>query len=161
MKDIYPLISLIDESKLTYVKENLSTHLHSSQIKLLKDVNKHAKSHHKNVRIAQYKKLSENPENLDSLYELHKKLYINKYQKLEKKGLVEVNLEVENLPYDVTLTQNGKKLLDEISELESKWQEIVLEDVEDSEQFLKQLKKVAQKALPINYNHKKQQKFVY
>ena len=161
MKDIYPMISLINDSKLNYIKENISIHLHTSQIALLKDVNKHAKPHHRKVRVAQYAKLCQNPEQMDNHYELHKKLYINKYQKLEKKGLVEVNLECDDLPYDVTLTEKGVELLKEIISLEAQWQEIVLKDVEDSDKLLESLKQVTQNALPINYNHKKQQKFVF
>ena len=34
------LISIIEESKITYVRENLDIHLHRSQIKLLKEVMK-------------------------------------------------------------------------------------------------------------------------
>ncbi len=158
--NIYQMISLIDDSKYTYIKENISTHLHTSQIKLLKDVNKHSKPHHKKVRIEQYKKLLETPEKMDNLFELHKKLYIKKYQKLENKGLVEVNTDCENLPYDVTLTQKGIDLLIEIKDLEAQWQEIVLEDVDD-EKLLEELRKVTHNSLPINYNHKKQQKFVF
>lgn len=161
MNDISPMIALIEDSKLTFIKENLSKHLHSSQIKLLKDANKHSKPHHKKVRIAQYKKLLENPEQMDNLFELHKKLFIKKYQKLENKGLVEVNTECDELPYDVKLTQQGIDLLAEIKDLESQWQEIVLKDVEDSEELLEILKQVTQNALPINYKHKKQQKFVF
>ncbi len=161
MEEIAPMISLIEESKLTFIKENLSQHLHSSQIKLLKDANKHSKPHHKDVRKIQFKKLLENPEKMDSLFELHKNLYIKKYQKLENKGLVEVNTECEDLPYDVTLTQNGTDLLDEIKELESKWEEVVLKDVEGKEKLIEILREVTQNALPINYNHKKQQKFVF
>ena len=52
-------------------------------------------------------------------------------------------------------------LLDEIKDLESQWQEIVLKDVEDSDKLLEILKQVTQNALPINYKHKKQQKFVF
>ncbi len=161
MKSISPMISLIEDSKLTFIKENISQHLHSSQIKLLKEANKHSKPHHKKVRIAQYKKLLENPEQMDSLFELHKTLYIKKYQKLENKGLVEVDVECEDLPYDVKLTQKGMDLLDEIKNLESQWQEIVLNEVEDCDKLLEILKQVTKNALPINYNHKKQQKFVF
>lgn len=161
MKDISPLIALIEDSKLTYIKENISQHLHSSQIKLLKEANKHSKPHHKKVRIAQYKKLLETPEQMDNLFELHKNLFIKKYQKLENKGLVEVDTECEELPYDVKLTQKGIDLLDEIKDLESQWQDIVLKDVEDCDKLLETLKQVTQNALPINYNHKKQQKFVF
>jgi hypothetical protein len=161
MKDISPMIALIEDSKLTYIKENISQHLHSSQIKLLKDANKHSKPHHKKVRISQYKKLLENPEQMDNLFELHKKLFIKKYQKLENKGLVEVDTECDDLPYDVKLTQKGIDLLAEIKYLESQWQEIVLNDVEDCDKLLEILKQVTHNALPINYNHKKQQKFVF
>ena len=161
MKNIYQMISLIEESKSTYVKDNLSIHLHISQIKLLKEARKHSKPHHKNVRKLQYKKLLEKPEEMDALFELHKKLFIKKYEKLQNKGLVTVDTECEDLPYDVTLTQEGVDLLQEINDLEAKWQEIVLEDVEDAEKLLESLKQVTQNALPINYNHKKQQKFVF
>ena len=52
-------------------------------------------------------------------------------------------------------------MLAEIKDLESQWQEIVLKDVEDSDKLLEILKQVTQNALPINYKHKKQQKFVF
>ena len=39
-------ISIIEESKLTYVRDNLEMHLHESQVKLLKRVKKHEKPHH-------------------------------------------------------------------------------------------------------------------
>lgn len=161
MNDIYPMISLINDSKINYIKENLSIHLHTSQLTLLKDAKKHSKPHHRRVRVAQYKKLCETPEQMDSHYELHRRLYIKKYQKLEQKGLVEVNVECEDLPYDVTLTQKGVELLKQINDLETQWQEIVLKDVEDSDKLIELLKQVTQNALPINYNHKKQQKFVF
>ncbi len=161
MKDLYPMISIINESKLTYVKDNLSKHLHSSQIELLKVVRKHSKAHHRKVRVSQYKQLQNNPEQMDDLYKLHENLYIKKYRKLEKKGLVVVDTDCEDLPFDVTLTDDGVLLLDEINQLEAKWEEIVFEDVDNKEQFLEELKKVTQKAVPINYNHKKQQKFVF
>lgn len=45
------LIGVIEESKMTYVRENLSIFLHESQIKLLKQVKKHDKPHHKKIRI--------------------------------------------------------------------------------------------------------------
>ena len=45
------LIGVIEESKNTYVRENLSIHLHESQIKLLKNIKKHNKPHHKKIRI--------------------------------------------------------------------------------------------------------------
>lgn len=161
MKNIAPLIAMIEESRLTYIKDNLSQHLHSSQIKLLKEANKHSKPAHKKLRVEKYQKLLENPDQMGDLFELHKNLYIKKYQKLEKKGLVEVNTECEDLPYDVTLTQKGIDIMAEIKNLEAKWQEVVLKEVEDSEALLQCLKQVTKEALPITYNHKKQQKFVF
>lgn len=161
MKSIAPLVSMIEESRLTYIKENLSLHLHSSQIKLLKEANKHSKPAHKKVRVEKYKELMENPDQVNNLFDLHKNLFIKKYQKLEKKGLVEVNCDCEELPYDVTLTQKGNDILAEIKDLESQWQEVVLKDVEDAEVLLEGLKAVSKNALSINYNHKKQQKFIF
>ncbi|RAP53542.1 MAG: hypothetical protein BZ138_00525 [Methanosphaera sp. rholeuAM270] len=100
-------------------------------------------------------------EKIDGLFQLHTKLYIKKYQKLEKKNLVTVNEDCEDLPFDVTLTEYGEEILEQIGQLEAKWEEIVLEDVEDRTKLLEEMKKVANKALPINYKHKKQQKFVF
>lgn len=157
----HQMISLIDESKSTYVKENLSIHLHTSQIKLLKEAKKHSKPHHKKIRIIKYKKLLEKPEEMDSLFELHKKLFIKKYEKLQKKGLVNVDTECEDLPYDVTLTQEGIDLLQEIDDLEVKWKDVVLENVEDAEKLVDSLRQVTHNSLPISYNHKKQLKFVF
>lgn len=159
-KNIFPMVSLIAESKTTYVREKLPIHLHASQVKLLKEAFKHQKPHHKAVRVNQYKKLKENSE-IDSLFELHTKLYIKKYQKLEAKGLVTVNVEAEDLPFDVTLTDKGEEILKEIQSLEAEWEGVVLEGVEDKEQLLDLIKIVANNALPINYKHKKQQKFVF
>ena len=39
---------------MTYVRENLDIHLHRSQIKLLKEVRKHEKPHHKRIRVKRY-----------------------------------------------------------------------------------------------------------
>ena len=50
------LIGIIEESKMTYVRENLSIFLHESQIKLLKQVKKHEKPHHKRIRAKQFEK---------------------------------------------------------------------------------------------------------
>ena len=76
------LISIIAESKMTYVRENLSIFLHESQIKLLRNVKKHEKPHHKKVRIREYEKADK-----DDLFNMHLGLYLNKYKKLEKKRL--------------------------------------------------------------------------
>ena len=54
--DASSLIGIIEESKMTYVRENLSIFLHESQVKLLKQVKKHEKPHHKRIRIKQFKK---------------------------------------------------------------------------------------------------------
>ena len=54
------LVGIIEESKVTYVRENLSVFLHESQIKLLKQVKKHEKPHHKRIRIRQYEKADKN-----------------------------------------------------------------------------------------------------
>lgn len=158
--EAYPLISIIAESKTSYLKQNLSLHLHASQIKLLKEAKKHSKPHHRKVRIAQYKNLVEN-DKIDDLFKLHENLYIKNYEKLAKKGLVEVNTDIEDLPYDVILTEKGKEILEEIDTLEAKWQGEVLKDIEDKEELVKQLKQIAQIASPISYKLKKQQKFVF
>lgn len=159
-ENIYPMVSLIDESKTTYVREKLPIHLHESQVKLLKVANKHQKPHHKALRVKKYKNLDDSVKN-DKLFNLHVNLYIKKYQKLEKKGLVSVDTDTEELPFDVTLTQKGEDILKQINEFEAEWEEVVLEGVEDKENLLKMVKQVANNALPINYKHKKQQKFVF
>lgn len=159
-ENIYPMVSLIDESKTTYVRENLPIHLHASQVKLLKVANKHSRPHHKALRINKYKNLNDSEKD-SNLFQLHVKLYTNKYQKLEKKGLVTVDTQAEDLPFDVTLTEKGEEILKQINELEAQWEDIVLEGVEDKEAFLNMFKQVANNALPINYKHKKQQKFVF
>lgn len=56
-------------------------------------------------------------------------IFIKKYQKLENKGLVEVNTECEDLPYDVILTQKGLELIDEIKDLEKEWNDIIVKDI--------------------------------
>lgn len=159
-ENIYPMVSLIDESKTTYVRDNLPIHLHASQVKLLKEANKHSKPHHKALRINKYKNLKDS-EKTDKLFELHVKLYIKKYQKLEAKELVTVDTQSEDLPFDVELTEKGKDILKQITELEAQWEEVVLDGVEDKEKLLELVKQVANNALPINYKHKKQQKFVF
>lgn len=94
------LIGVIEESKMTYVRENLSIFLHASQVKLLKQVKKHEKPHHKRIRIREYEKAEK-----DDLFNMHLGLYLNKYKKLEKSGLIEIDLNPENgLPYDCILT---------------------------------------------------------
>ena len=98
------LLGIIEESKMTYVRENLSMFLHASQIKLLKQVKKHEKPHHKRIRAKQFEKAKK-----DDLFNMHLGLYLKKYQKLEKIGLIEIDLNPDNgLEYDCTLTSEGK-----------------------------------------------------
>lgn len=147
------LVGIIEESKMTYVRENLSLFLHESQIKLLKQVRKHEKPHHKRIRIKQF----ENAEK-DDLFNLHLGLYLKKYQKLEKYGLIEIDLNPDNgLEYDCSLTQKGIDVLDEISSLEKEWENVVNINDED----LEVLRKIALDAFEISYKHKKKQNFIF
>ena len=147
------LIGIIEESKMTYVRENLSIFLHESQIKLLKQVKKHEKPHHKKIRVKQFEKAKK-----DDLFNMHLGLYLKKYQKLEKYNLVEVDLNPGNgLEYDCTLTEKGIAILDEISALEKEWEDVVNIDDEDREV----LKKIALDSFEISYKHKKKQGFIF
>ena len=147
------LIGIIEESKMTYVRENLSIFLHESQIKLLKQVKKHEKHHHKKIRVKQFEKAKK-----DDLFNMHLGLYLKKYQKLEKYGLVEVDLNPGNgLEYDCTLTEKGIAILDEISALEKEWESVVNINDEDREV----LKKIALDSFEISYKHKKKQGFIF
>jgi hypothetical protein len=147
------LISIIAESKMTYVRENLSIFLHESQIKLLRNVKKHEKPHHKKVRIREYEKAEK-----DDLFNMHLGLYLNKYKKLEKSGLIEIDLNPDNgLPYDCSLTSKGIDVLDEIARLESEWEEIV--GITDDDREV--LKKLALDSFEISYKHKKKKGFIF
>ena len=147
------LIGVIEESKMTYVRENLSIFLHESQVKLLKQVKKHEKPHHKRIRIREYEKAEK-----DDLFNMHLDLYLNKYRKLEKRGLIEIDLNPENgLPYDCILTAKGIEILDEISSLEKDWEETV--GVNESD--LEVLRKLALDSFEISYNHKKKKGFIF
>ena len=147
------LIAIIEESKMTYVRENLSVFLHRSQIVLLKRVRKHEKPHHKRVRIREYGKADK-----DDLFNMHLALYLKKYEKLAKIGLIEIDKNPENgLAYDCTLTQKGLDVLDEIDSLEKDWEKIVNINDEDSQV----LKKLALDSFEISYNHKKKKGFIF
>lgn len=147
------LIGIIEESKMTYVRENLSIFLHESQIKLLKQVKKHEKPHHKKIRIKQFEKAKK-----DDLFNLHLGLYLRKYEKLAKLGLVEVDKQPNNgLEYDCTLTSEGIKILDEISDLEREWEDIVGISGSDVEV----LKEIALNSFEISYRHKKKKGFIF
>lgn len=147
------LIGIIEESKMTYVRENLSIFLHENQIKLLKQVKKHEKPHHKRIRIRQYEKAEKN-----DLFNMHLGLYLKKYEKLAKIGLIEIDKNPDNgLAYDCTLTEKGLEVLDEIDSLEREWESVV--NINDDD--LKVLKKLALDSFEISYNHKKKKGFIF
>lgn len=147
------LIGIIEESKMTYVREKLSIFLHESQIKLLKRVRKHEKPHHKRVRIMEYEKAEK-----DDLFNMHLGLYLKKYKKLERNGLIEIDLNPDcGLAYDCTLTPKGIEILSEIARLEGEWEEIV--GVCDEDMVI--LKKLALDSFEISYNHKKNKGFIF
>ena len=151
--DASSLIGIIAESKMTYVRENLSVFLHESQINLLKQVKKHDKPHHKRIRVKQFEKAKK-----DDLFNMHLGLYLKKYQKLEKLGLIEIDLQPQNgLEYDCHLTQKGGDILDEISNLESEWESVVGIGDDDREV----LKKLALDSFEISYRHKKNREFIF
>ncbi|WP_458402590.1 hypothetical protein [Methanobrevibacter sp.] len=151
--DAPALVGIIEESKMTYVRDNLSIHLHESQIKLLKNIKKHSKPHHAKVRVKQYEKAEKT-----DLFKLHLDLYLKKYQKLEKKGLIQIDMEPENgLPYDCSLTDKGQEILTEICYLEHDWAETV--GITDSDAEV--LKRLALDSFEISYKHKKKQGFIF
>ena len=147
------LIGIIEESKMTYVRENLSIFMHESQIKLLKQVKKHEKPHHKRIRIKQFEKAKK-----DDLFNMHLGLYLKKYQKLERYGLIEIDLNPDNgLEYDCTLTSKGLEILAEIADLEKDWESVVNINDED----LEVLRKLALDSFEISYKHKKNREFIF
>ena len=148
------LIGIIEESKVTYVRENLSIFLHSSQIKLLKQVKKHEKPHHKKIRAKQFEQAKKD----DDLFILHLGLYLKKYEKLAKLGLIEVDKEPNNgLEYDCKLTPKGVEVLDEIADLESEWESVVGITDDDVEV----LRNLALNSFEISYKHKKNREFIF
>lgn len=151
--DAPALIRIIEESKNTYVRENLSIHLHESQVKLLRSVKKHTKPHHKKIRIEAYKNAEKN-----DLFNLHLDLYLKKYKKLEEKGLIKLDLEPDNgLPYDFSLTNRGQEVLTEICYIEHDWAENI--GIKDDDVEI--LRKLALDSFEISYNHKKEQGFIF
>lgn len=149
MEDASKLIDIIYESKINYVRCNLNIHLHESQIKLLKNIDKHSKKHHRKARVRHYAKISDD----DKHFKLHSKLYLKKYEKLAKKDLVEI-LDADDLPYDVILTDYGEEILSEILSLESEWAEIAECDIDE-------LRKIALNTFEISYKFKKSQKYQF
>lgn len=147
------LIGVIEESKMTYVRENLSIFMHESQIKLLKQVKKHEKPHHKRIRVKQFEKAKK-----DDLFNLHLGLYLKKYEKLAKLGLIEIDKEPNNgLEYECSLTSKGIEVLDELSNLEREWENVVGIDDEIKET----LRELALNSFEISYKHKKKQGFIF
>lgn len=149
MDDVSKLIDIIYESKISYVRSNLSIHLHESQIKLLKNVDKHSKKHHRKARVRHYAKISDD----DKHFLLHSKLYLKRYEKLARKNLVQI-VDVDDLPYDVVLTDNGKDILSEIASLEKDWAEIADCDLDE-------IRKIALNTFEISYKFKKNQKYQF
>ena len=151
--DSASLIGVIDESRLTYVRENLSIHLHESELKLLKQVKKHEKPHHKKVRVRQFEKAEKT-----DLFNMHLELYLKKYRKLEAKGLIEIDENPENgLAYDCRLTGEGLAVLGEVESLQNEWADVVGISDEDR----KTLKKLALDSFEISYRHKKKSGFIF
>jgi hypothetical protein len=151
--DASAFVGIIHESKVTYVRENLSMFLHESHIRLLKQVKKHDKPHHKKIRIKQFEKAKK-----DDLFNVHLGLYLKKYQKLEKLGLIDIDLHPNNgLEYDCHLTEKGLEILDEIAGLESEWESVV--GITDDDREV--LKKLALDSFEISYNHKKNREFIF
>lgn len=162
MNDISSLVSIIQNSKIAYIKKNLSIHLHSRELALLQDIQKHTKPHHKKIRIKKYQKLQENPESIPKNFELHKKIFIQRYKKLEKKGIITLDLEPEvDLPYDMEFTEKGFDVLKEIKQLEKDWEDLVLKDCTNKKELTSLLQEVSLNALAMNYDIQKESKNVF
>ena len=147
------LIGIIEESKMTYVRENLRVSLHESQVKLLKQVRKHEKPHHKRIRIKQYEKAEKN-----EWFNIHLDLYLKSYQKHAKKGLIEVDEEPDNgLAYDCALTDKGSDVLEEIASLESEWEGVVGITGDDVDV----IRNIALNSFEISYRHKKKRGYIF
>ena len=89
---------------------------------------------------------------------MHLALYLKKYEKLAKIGLIEIDKNPDNgLAYDCTLTQKGLDVLDEIDSLENEWESVVNINDDDFEV----LKKLAIDSFEISYKHKKRRGFIF
>lgn len=84
---------------------------------------------------------------------MHSKLYLKRYEKLARKNLVQI-VDVDDLPYDVVLTDDGKKILSEITSLENNWAEIADCDLDE-------IRKIALNTFEISYKFKKNQKYQF
>ena len=109
---------------------------------------KHSKPHHRKVRVRQYAKIND-----DKHFDLHSKLYLKKYKKLERLDLVEI-LDVDDLSYDVVLTDKGLEIIDEIESLEKEWAERVGCNIEV-------LREMALNSFEYSYRFKKKQKYQF
>ena len=149
MDDAGKLVDIIAESKSAYVRSNLSIHLHDSQLKLLKNVVKHSKDHHRRIRVRQYSKISED----DKHFNLHLKLFLKSYKKLERLDLVEITYP-DDLPYDVVLTEKGEDIISEIASLEKEWADKVGCNIDV-------LREMALNSFEYSYKFKKNQKYQF
>ena len=114
---------------------------------------KRPKKMHKRIRAKQFEKAKK-----DGLFNLHLGLYLKKYQKLEKLGLIEIDLQPESgLEYDCRLTSKGAETLGEIASLESEWEGVV--GIDDGDREV--LKKLALDSFEISYKHKKNREFIF
>ena len=89
----------------------------------------------------------------DAHFKLHSKLYLKRYEKLARKNLVEI-VEVDDLPYDVVLTDKGLKIIDEIESLEKEWAEKVGCNIDV-------LREMALNSFEYSYRFKKKQKYQF
>ena len=72
--------------------------------------------------------------------------------------MVEVDEAPDNsLAYDCSLTDEGKDILDEISRLESEWENVVSVGEDD----LDVLRNLALNSFEISYRHKKKRDFIF
>lgn len=150
------LVTILYNSKIDYVKKNLSIHLHKREISLLSDIQKHTKPHHKKVRIAKYQEIDKESKH----FQLHQEIFLKRYKKLEKKDIIKLEYECDNgLPYDMTFTQKGLSILDEISNLEKEWNELVMDDIDGD--IIPLLQKITINAMDISYNIQKETKNIY
>ena len=151
--DASSLVCIIEDSKKSYVLENLSVNLHERQVQLLKQVEKHEKPHHKKIRIKKFQNAEK-----DDLFNMHLELSLKKYKKLARKGLIEVDLNPKKgLACDCSLTSEGVEVLNEISRLESEWEKVV--SIKDSD--LEVLKDIALNSFGISYRYKKKKGFIF
>ncbi len=119
----------------------------------MKQVKKHEKPHHNRIRVKQFEKAKK-----DDMFNMHLGLYLKKYQKLAKLGLIEVDLEPKNgLSYDCSLTDKGAAVLDEILVLEAEWEDVVGITQDDFEV----IKNIALNSFEITYNHKKKRGYIF